>query len=146
MPRCADCGFLAVREVDSRDLLEAEAHYRETGVLANKFGADRRLRYEHWPTCFAMKLKFNEESHGKPEELLPVIRLDRTCDRFVQWNQGYTPKEHDLMLASEIAKDAAERQQRMANRWMLISATIQGGSTLLAAIGATLLAFWLARH
>lgn len=143
MSRCADCGYLAIRNPDTHELEETISDIREFGELPTIFPKSGsgvvRLLHTKTPVCFAMAANLAKEIQDGCK-FKDAINKDRQCARWSQWKQGYSPKEHDQMLASEIAQRAADRQAadnaRMQQRqlvWMVVSAFIQGGATLLAA-------------
>jgi len=55
MVKCAECGFLAARNITTRELEEAEDTFREKGIPPNIIDDDGRLRpkHEQLPLCFA---------------------------------------------------------------------------------------------
>ena len=52
MVKCADCGFLGVRVLETRELVDAEYAYRAQGILPHKSGQDQPL-CDPCPVCFA---------------------------------------------------------------------------------------------
>lgn len=107
MVKCAECGFLAVRNVDSRELEEAEESFREkgTGPLAKQYEGNPHLRHEKQPQCFAMVHSLRDDFKKPIEQKIPengrvkqVILKERECGEFTKWQQGSTPKEHREML------------------------------------------------
>lgn len=116
MVRCADCGFLALRRRESQQLLGAEMPYREHGVLPEAVDADFQDEFESTPYCFVMA----QPIHKEREDRKGIIQRDRSCDSWVQWQQGFSPKEHREMLEEqrrrqledEVRKSAYEREDR----------------------------------
>ena len=102
MVRCRDCGFLALRSIADRQLVEAEDHYRTTGEPA----VDRRGApfYEDMPLCFKQAYDLRQEIvRGlSPSTTIPyivsLILTQRDCNGFTDWQQGFTPKEHQESL------------------------------------------------
>jgi len=141
--KCADCGFLAVRHIQTRNLEEVEYESRQEGeILTN--------RYYRYPVCFVMAVNLRErleEIENLPEnaprqqdaygnytwptwEDLVKILIDneRECELFTKWRQGYTPKEHQEMMDRErrdkfeqeirkIERDWQERQRKLDRQW-----------------------------
>jgi len=103
MVRCADCGFLSLRNL-SRELCEADAITRETGHVPNGLAPK--------PECFRFAFRLPDEmkSDDSPE-ILRVIRLDRECGQFFPWERGNSPKEHRRMQYETQLREWQERQQ-----------------------------------
>lgn len=101
MVKCSECGFLAVRNTKTRTLVEAEFDYRQTGeqpkapleYVSRKF-------YSDYPSCFVLavqlKCEIGESCHSS--KICQAIKLDRDCEKFTPWLQGFSPKEHKEML------------------------------------------------
>ena len=129
MVKCADCGFLTLRNAYSGQLDEVDEVFRDTG------DPPRRRReeppglhnptalyttpYHHVPICFAgvydfldeMKLGPGWRDHDLPGVMVKeVIEKDRECPLedqglgFTPWQRGFTPKEH---------RDICDRQQAL---------------------------------
>ena len=129
MVKCADCGYLALREWESRALVETEQHYREIGTDPPRTGMDKHKRYEDWPLCFAMAWPLREEIQGERQEIggpevasvLRVIHKERECSKYVDWQQGFTPREHREMLDRQWLlhrEDTRNAEQRKFQRHM----------------------------
>ena len=131
MVSCAECGYLAVRDKDTRELEEVERS--ETGGVGFLFLqatvdgeiSDYRRKHEY-PICFMRKRNLGDE-YGElakldtPEidkRIISIVFKDRECDEFTQWQQGFTPKEHrDMMdrqwkLEYEARRDAEDKKWR----------------------------------
>ena len=102
MVKCADCGFLALRSGRS-ELLEATASFRQSGTPEHL----RELDLYMQPLCFARAFNLQAEireldqqrSETEPHrQSLAVIGLERPCKRYTEWQQGFTPKEHQEKL------------------------------------------------
>jgi hypothetical protein len=116
MPRCADCGFLAVRGTD-RILHEVERESRRTGRMGSNILASA-------PTCFVQAADLQKEmvdSGSVDNKAAAVINKDRVCPPaglsigFTPWIQGYTPKEHREMIDSREMR-AWQAEQREKDR------------------------------
>ena len=108
--KCADCGFLAVRHRDTRELTDAEEPLRTTGEIP----ADHRgLIYVEWPICFIRRIDFRKElndNSGTPHRKR-VLNEERECDNgFTPWQQGLTPKEHQEMIQQKMLLDWQREQ------------------------------------
>ena len=121
MAKCIDCGFLAVRDYESRQLAEVDSDFRRSGtptaIPGSKYHSQERA-----PICFAQSVDLQAELLGalepdypprtaKRSEMLDAIRGDLIlellhrerpeCDSgdiFTRWRQGLSPKEHREML------------------------------------------------
>ncbi len=132
--KCANCGFLAVRNRYTRSLDEAERRFRDTGEPAKVLrtrpynpaivpvprSASLDQQHEIYPVCFAQKTLFEAEiweracsksnqntaeNEGKvwnvtPHDIRDYLR-SFTCNEWVRWSQGSTPKEHREMMDRE---------------------------------------------
>ena len=107
--KCCDCGFLAsVDDVGKPRQAMEEA----------------RLRWpKAWrlPLCFARACDLAKEceSHAVDGEPNPttVVRQDRSCELFLAWVPGFTPKEHMKMLNQISAKKLSEEQRKRDMEW-----------------------------
>ncbi len=99
--KCVDCGFLAVRHRESRELCSAELDYREHGRIPNlqpSSGTGYQM-YEEAPLCFQRIVAFRTSECSSPEARVAVLQEERgDCEGFTVWQQGFTPKEHREML------------------------------------------------
>jgi hypothetical protein len=93
MPRCADCGFLAKRHLQTDAMEAADNRLRTTGV------PNYTDRFEKIPLCFVQAADLESES-GKGDErsVLAVITKDRDCSAHLPWQPGLTPKEHEAKM------------------------------------------------
>jgi hypothetical protein len=102
--KCADCGYLAVRHFQTRQLLDAEDTFRTNGTIP-QVQLDLRTHcwiYDDWPVCFANEISFREASEigrvSDSETRTRAIHKERNCNSFTPWKQGFTPKEHEEMI------------------------------------------------
>lgn len=122
---CVDCGYLAIRDVESRNIREAETDMRRTWKLPLLVNGTGEPRYEKMPFCFVGSVDLRKEIEAKPpadnQEILEVINKlrDQTCKgKFTKWRHGRTPLEHEHMLLNEkmlddqrvFQKEQAEKQ------------------------------------
>ena len=134
MVRCADCGFLAYRNLETRTLAEAEEAFRASGNVPQP---ERSLQYlgtgappisigggfGRDPICFARatilltEVRDAEQNDAPWPAVLRVITRERECTEFTQWNQGFTPKEHQEMLDRQWMLEREERIDRENRRW-----------------------------
>lgn len=115
-PRCADCGFLALRDQQFTQYFEAGLEYRDSGE-------PNRNQYHPFPVCFVRAANLKQEMAGtKKDDFLRVIHGERPCAEFIPWEMGMSPKEHREMRMEERAearyredvarRDAWEKEQR----------------------------------
>ena len=105
--KCADCGFLVLRDGGTREMLEAELEFRQT--------AKHGPKYESIPFCLEraanLPVEYRNNKVENPSALLEILEQDRSCESFVEWQQGFTPKEHKEMLQeAELRKWQTERE------------------------------------
>lgn len=82
MARCVDCGFLAARDYESRQLVEVDQEFRDSGSPTPRPGS-----VYHWqeraPVCFVQVEEREPDSTGTPFE-----RFERALKKVIS-----TPKE-----------------------------------------------------
>ena len=106
MVKCADCGFLAVRNTNTRDLEEAEQDFRTRAYIPMTGDPGRTYaRLEKLPLCFVSSFNLQEEIRNKSgkievsaENIIEVMNCDRDCPNITKWKTGFTPKEHQDKL------------------------------------------------
>ena len=129
--KCVDCGYLAVRDLETRELGEAERDEMGNFVFANirklASGGDLtggRLVYlpkDDSPICFARASNLKSEYGAKPHEssllntwqakIQEVLIRERDCSDFTDWIPGFIPKEHREMIDREkMLKWQSERE------------------------------------
>jgi len=127
--KCADCGLLAARNSQTRELEEVQEDYRNTGK-APKWSVEVPRRtpefFAAWvgkeglgtPVCFMrvydLSVEFKPNEMGAAEEkCLQILGKERECSSFIEWKQGFTPKEHREMMDREgMLKWQAEREDK----------------------------------
>lgn len=126
MVKCAECGFLAVRNFVNRGLEEAEETFREKGYPTNIFDAEGRLRpiHEELPLCFAQRYNLRDkfkEFAGKDSpdnfSVRYVINEERECEAFTKWQLGFTPREHREMLDQKRKQESEARREHEDREW-----------------------------
>lgn len=145
MARCIDCGYLAARAVESRQLVEVEKDVRETGVPPVR-PSDRFYSQERAPVCFVGAADLHEEILAELGSLVPgtdrkqvldglnglflVKQWERErpdCDArrmFTKWQMGFSPKEHREMIDRQ-RRDTSEAGQRRSDRkWRVFEAVL----------------------
>jgi len=110
--RCTDRGFLAVRDVQTRELMETEVGMRKTWTLPTIHNTPSS-RYDEKPICFAREYCLDEEIGSYTRErVVAVIEKERKCDPFIAWQHGFTPKEHQEMKNMELLKQEIEQRRQ----------------------------------
>ena len=144
MVKCAECGYLAARKGDTRQLEEVQRDscggvvevFLQSGTSTH--GYQETTRIYDAPVCFARKYNLWAEYEALQYGVHPtsplidpriniVLTKTRQCNAFTKWKQGFTPKEHREMIDREWEK-----------RWniiLLITITVLAGVfTLLNAL------------
>lgn len=132
MVRCADCGFLAVSDPRTRQLVEVGPDGRErwelpatpfrfetvaAGLSPSSPVTGRIPLYPGTPICAAGAMPIDREAGSdKPDAVLPVICGDRPCLGFVRWRRDLSPKEHHQMWMAEQMQQFQADQNRRARR------------------------------
>lgn len=120
MKTCGTCGFLALRTLSETSLIEAHTGYRETREMIAIQG-NRGNLYEVWPICFVHKANLKDDCGGKDDKstVVEVLKKNRNdCDGWVEWDQGFSPKEHaekmynETLLKMRLEESEADRQWR----------------------------------
>jgi hypothetical protein len=135
MAKCSECGYLAVRNTKTRELVETEQSIRDTGVIEVVYDDTTRRfheigsgypRYEP-PLCFVGFIDLWSESgdygHASTETIKSAIDTERECNKFAKWQPGFTPKEHWEMIDREARlkwqaeREEADRKWRSKEEW-----------------------------
>ena len=117
--KCQDCGYLAVRNQQTRALAETEEVMRQSGEPPPVFvlphpGRNAVLIYERTPVCFVREFDLPVEA-GLADDaraFLNVIRQERVCPKWTQWFQGFTPRDHKEMIDAREQRDWQEARRR----------------------------------
>lgn len=146
MVRCANCGYLAARAMQSRQLLEAEEGYRfrgENPIVANGNA------YEDKPVCFVWAWDLRSEIGNPPDPGRPskrdVMLKPRECSDFTKWIEGFTPKEHVEMQLLREAHDYRDKQERDSRRWRIIELIVMGLAVTLVSAAVQIAAAFISR-
>jgi hypothetical protein len=114
--KCIDCGYLAWRNHDTRELVEVErtdGKFTKIPTIMRTTLYGGGISYQESedmfdpPVCFARKANLQSEYRIEPVDPGPdntlatrinqVLVRERDCKRFIKWTQGFTPKEHREM-------------------------------------------------
>ena len=157
MVKCADCGFLSLRNQYTGTLDEAPEGFRADGAAPSL--RDRQAKgvqsilgdmgymfpWEDVPICFARAFPLVDEvrwDQGNviPEAVKEAVEKPRKCPPagvklgFTKWSQGFTPKEH---------RDIMDRERML--RWQRIELAVIGVAVPLLIIGATIAGAFIER-
>ncbi len=147
MVKCSECGFLASRNLQSRQLEETEPEIREEGALSIAWNTDKPFDKYEPPICFMQvpdfdvipySLQFVLQRDKEKEKIRAEIQRERMCESFIEWRLGATPKEHREMLdRKEMLKWQAEREEsdrkwRTRQQWFMV--IVAGIFTILGVI------------
>ena len=100
-----DRGFLSLLHLDRQELCEAGEHFRETGQPPKNFtGGESLLRPDSDVLCSAQSHFARFCLANRPRDVAGKIKSLLNCDKFTEWTQGHSPKEH-------MAMQFLERQQ-----------------------------------
>lgn len=111
--RCADCGFLAIRNTETTEILEVDRGKRKDWFRRNTIGV-KLHDYDEVPICFAQKLDFTTIPDADYKK---AITEDRECDGFTIWQVGLTPKEHRQMVDGKWLREFSERCRKEERDW-----------------------------
>ena len=159
MRKCSKCGFLALRNVVTRQLEEAEGSIRTSGRLPILQGCDGYV-YSETPICLLRAASFSREMReiggNRDDARRLIFAKERDCDLFTDWHQGFTPKEHREMLdlreerewrdkIDKRDKDWRENQAREDRRWRIIELVVMGIVVTLVSSGVQIAAALVGR-
>lgn len=116
MAKCSECGYLTLRNVETLALEEASDRYRQDACRTTK---TNRYLHEDSPLCFVRAICFRSllgDDTSVPN-LVSVINQERACDHWIEWMQGFTPKEHAEMLQHEALLEYQRRHDREEREW-----------------------------
>lgn len=158
MVKCSECGFLAVRDIDTRELEEVDGTFREWGrPPLKRIGGRNQYKGQYdIPLCFVQSYNLYDEvktAGGKPELdyviVKSIIDQDRQCNSFIKWQQGFTPKEHREMIDREAMRKWQAEREESGRKWMThqqrFMVIIAGIFTILGGIIGAVITFLLNR-
>jgi hypothetical protein len=126
MVKCSECGFLAARDIDTRRLDEVEKAFRESGSPPVRYvsGRNQYVGQERVPICFVQAYDLKQEIEiARGSDAMNatwvhfVINQDRECQPFMEWQQGFTPKEHREMLDREAMLKWQTEREEADKKW-----------------------------
>jgi len=133
MVKCSECGYLSLRNIETRNLDEAEQVFREWGKIVGvrrsfpsqiegtPFHVDDGVTsyiHDGLPICFArshnLTSSFRElisKDYETDKAIIEIINKEWDCTLFTKWQQGFTPKEHrEMMDKKEMLEWQATRE------------------------------------
>ena len=127
--RCVECGFLAVRHQYTRGLDEVDADARKTWTWASTIyeGYKGARIYGGLPICFRMAHPLGEEANsrgGQPDVCVKTIEAPRECEDFDEWQQGFTPKEHQEVINAKELRALEATARKSSNTRVVVLAGI----------------------
>jgi hypothetical protein len=126
MVQCAECGFLSLRKIKTRQLVEAELDVRQTWTLPQDASHNPRSYappgpYDKQPWCYAMAADLASEARQETAGItwggLAVITKERVCPSFTPWRPGFTPKDHQHMIELEQSRLWQKEQRSRERQW-----------------------------
>jgi hypothetical protein len=138
--KCSECGFIAARNTQTRELEEIEYKSRQDGNIG-------RQRYVLIPICLAMATNIDEEVKKLREQpkyyekqneigetvwptfptlVKEILNQERECTFFTKWQQGFTPKEHremidrQAMLKWQTEREDIDKKWQIQQRWFMV--------------------------
>jgi hypothetical protein len=142
MVKCAKCGFLGVRCLDTGNIVGEEL--RERGVWPTN--SEGRRAFQDTPVCAVGACNFAEETPGTDyESTAGVLQKDRECDQFTRLLPALTPKEHIDMNVLQQQKEWQQRcdeenqRHHQCELWILggfvgVCTLIAGACNIIAAL------------
>jgi hypothetical protein len=142
MPKCSDCGFLAVWMRKEHALQEASEYFRYHGYPEH-IPEDETV---YQPKCFLRAYDLVEEcetargnrkggltEHAYALHIKNVIQERRSCPNFRLWEQGFSPKDH---AARQYQEEQLAKQHKHENLTLLVAMIGVVASLVGIAVGA----------
>jgi len=141
---CRNCGFLAIRDSDTLELVSPTVLYRSEGVRGT-ISSFLPPGMEVTPHCFVGEHSIHNElvelegaslqlageapgpfrlSTGEGDVtsqfVTSIINKPRLCNAFFTWVDGFSPKEHYEKRESERRREWERRQNRIDRLWRVV--------------------------
>ena len=97
MVKCVECGLLSVRSLRLNQLTEVDEETRRTG----KYVDDPSGGFNVIQPLLCCVLEYNlsqEVDRENDKGYVEVIKAERDCQKFREWQPGLSPKEHVLIV------------------------------------------------
>ena len=126
MGKCAYCGYLSVRNKDDYSLDEPSIDFREKGQVATTWddkGRNPHSLHEPIPLCFARQAYLGDATKAIKDrknpfgEVKKIIQNDNDCKEFIDWQQGFTPKEHREMMDRKKMMEWQMEREKNDRKW-----------------------------
>lgn len=161
MVKCVDCGFLAMRNTETRELEEIDHEVRRSGLLpiwrvpavevvwyGKSDGRGGSKKCECQAVCFlaAHDLRSEIESldvaNDREGAHLTVFNADRDCQHHTKYMQGFAPKEHAQLFLLDKQRELIEEKRHKENLAVAMASARIGviGGLVGAVVGAILAA------
>ncbi len=124
--KCADCGYLTIRNRKIYSLDEADIDFREKGIVPTVYdevGRNPHKLHRDLPLCFvgnsylSNAIKNIKHNDNPFDEIKEIIQTENDCKEFTEWRQGYTPIEHREMLDRQWMLDYQTRREEADRAW-----------------------------
>lgn len=135
MPKCSDCGFLAVWLPTQGEFVEASETFRHSAYFPQ--GDHKGVPYQ--VRCFvraqdlAQEVQRRIKMEGDALAPLRTIDADRVCQSCTPWLQGFSPKEHQELRFQE---EVRNQQRKHENLTLLVAMIGAGISAVSIIVGA----------
>jgi hypothetical protein len=117
MPKCNECGFLAVRDEYTEEICESSEFTRSRGMHKSSSGSAVTANL----FCYANSHAFPDVSGKADFKKAAAINEEVPCPQFMHWLKGRTPKEHDemsILQKVEAATQSARAEEiRRQHEW-----------------------------
>ncbi len=143
MVKCSECGFLASRNVQSRQLEETEQEIRMEGGPVIVWNTEKPLHHTEPPICFMRVEDYKSIPYtlfGDNDMVKSEIQRERTCKDFIPWQQGFTPKEHREMMDRKLMLEMEEKRKRNDRKWHWIELFVTLAFGAIIALISTIIA------
>ncbi|MEK6261313.1 MAG: hypothetical protein AABP62_22155 [Planctomycetota bacterium] len=123
--QCKNCGYLSA--LDRRDeypnIIDVDFKTRTEGkVPTYEYGVGTGYTllipiYKDGPICFRLVCDMMQDGRDakSSEDFLRIINTERHCGMFVQWQQGFSPREHmEMDMQSRLLADQQVWQAEQA--------------------------------
>ena len=147
---CAECGFLAVRHIETHELVEADKSYRLCGLIPS-VGEHNGTPHSIWeihPICFVgaynlglLEILKIQQGQSEIDSVIEVVNERRECNSFTEWHLGLTPKEHKEMQSIKEQREWQEKQ-RKSDRWWRFWEIL---AFIIAGAATAFIAAWIGR-
>lgn len=139
MVTCSGCGYLAIRQRESRALVSVEGEMRLNGAMPSNPSGSHVEFYERAPICFAMVGapydEFDQHSpFGPATEFVRVVMTERVCAKYTPWRQGFSPREHREAIDRESERKSTAGQIRLNLVIALVAVLIAVAGTYFSAL------------